>query len=197
MKTLILLCSLFICACSVAPINTVTTARPLGKDNNQGTFGVVPTGLIYTRGVTEKIDLSLGAEIQIGLMFSVLAKINVKDGGENGLSIAPLFGAGYGADLGNTKSLFSGLVLSYRKDSFEPFLTGRVNWVSWKVDELTGSNRDDLIKIPSYKKTFYYGQADVGFNYITQKAHIALGVHGFLFPENQAYAPFFDVGYRF
>ncbi len=184
-------------ACSVAPINTTTTARPLGKDNNQVTASGLITGFQYTRGLSEKIDLTVGVENQFGLVFNVFGKYNFKDGGSDGLSVAGISGFGYGHGIGESKSAYAGGVLSYRKDSIEPFLVARLNYVHWKYSSLSSNDRDDLITIPTYKDSFIYSQVDVGGNYITERAHIGLGVHIFTFPDSSAVSPFIDIGYRF
>jgi hypothetical protein len=194
---LICLTLFLLTACSVAPINTTTTARPLGKDNNQVTASGLITGFQYTRGLSEKIDLSVGIENQFGLVFNVFGKYNFKDGGTDGFSIAGISGFGYADGIGKSKSAYAGGVFSYRKDSIEPFLVARLNYVRWKYSSLDSNDRDDLITIPTYKDSFIYSQVDVGGNYITDRAHVGLGVHIFTFPDSSAVTPFIDIGYRF
>ena len=184
-------------SCSVAPINTTTTARPLGKDNNQVTVSGLITGVQYTRGLSEKIDLTVGVESQFGLVFNVFGKYNFKDGGADGFSIAGISGFGYADGIGESKSAYAGGALSYRKDSIEPFLVARLNYVRWKYSALSSSERDDLITIPTFKDSFIYSQVDIGGNYISERAHIGLGVHIFTFPDSSAVSPFIDIGYRF
>ena len=184
-------------ACSVAPINTSTTARPLGKDKNQIIASVIVPGLQYTRGLTEKLDLTVGIESQFGLVFNTYGKYTIKDNGANGVSLAALAGAGYGDSIGKSKSAYAGGIISYRKDNLEPFLVARLNYVSWKYSSLSSDNKDDLISVPTLKDSFVYSQVSVGGNYITERAHMALGLHAFIFPDSTGVSPFFDIGYRF
>ena len=199
MSKQLLLCLIFfiLSACSVAPINTTTTARPIGKDNNQITASGLITGFQYTRGLNEEIDLTFGIENQLGLVFNVFGKYNFKDGGTDDFSIAGISGFGYADGIGNSKSAYAGGVLSYRKDSIEPFLVARLNYVRWKYSSLNSNDRDDLITIPTYKDSFVYSQVDIGGNYITDRAHVGLGIHIFTFPDSSVISPFIDIGYRF
>jgi len=184
-------------ACSVAPINTTTTARPLGVDKNQVIASIIVPGFQYTRGVSEKLDLTVGIESQFGLVYNVYGKYSLKDSESNGVSLAALGGAGYGDGIGKSKSAYFGGVFSYRNDSLEPFVVARLNYVSWKYSSLSSDRRDDLISIPSFKDTFVYSQVSLGGNYITERAHLALGIHAYIFPDSTGVSPFFDVGYRF
>jgi hypothetical protein len=196
-KIISILSALVLTACSVAPINTTTTARPLGKDQNLLTGNAIVTGVQYTRGLTEKMDVAFGIEEQFGVVFNMYGKYNFINGSDNGYSLAALGGIGYGSDLGHSKSVYAGGVASYRSGSFEPFFVLRLNYVDWKLYELTDNNRDDLVTIPSYKDTFLYAQTDAGFNYLNGVWGVTVGAHVYFFPENSSASPFAAIQYKF
>ena len=111
-KLLVLIALITLAGCSVAPINTTTTARSLGKDKNQVTGNAIATGVQYARGITEKLDLNVGMESQFGLVLNAYAKYSFKNSAEKGFSFAGIGGAGYGSDLGHSKSLYTRIFLS-------------------------------------------------------------------------------------
>ena len=103
--------------CSVAPINTATTARTLGKDNNLLTGSFPITGLKYERGVTDNLDLGLGIENQFGLLAHAFGKVNFINHQENGISVGSLFGVGF-ASIGDSKSFYAGPIVFIQKKLF-------------------------------------------------------------------------------
>jgi hypothetical protein len=178
-------------------MNTATTARTLGIDQNLITASLPVTGVKYERGITENLDLGVGLESQIGYVLHAFGKYSFLNRKDNGFSLASFFGAGYGSGIERSKSVYVGPIFSYRKNSFELFASIRANYVSWNFAGLTAGNKDDLITIPSYKNHFFYGQSDLGMNFFNDNWTVTLGAKILMFPRSSAATPFGDIAYKF
>jgi hypothetical protein len=121
--------SLFVLSGCVAPFSSNFTGRSLGKGKREleivrgtGEMGGLG-GLKFTYGMTSNFDIGLQIEpYSIGL-FGKQSFINST---ENGFSSAALFGLG---GTGNGLYLYTGPVLSYEINFFEPYFVGRYNYV--------------------------------------------------------------------
>lgn len=199
MKSSMMLVSLLaiFAGCSVAPMNTATTARTLGADQNQFTGSFPIFGLKYERGINDSFDVGAGIENQMGAVFHAFGKYNFENKGEKGLSTAAIFGAGYGDGIGKSKSAYLGPIVSYRDNSFEAFATYKLNAVRWDYAGLSSDDKDDLISIPSVKESFVYHEVDFGISLVEEKWMATVGGKIFFFPEGTSSTPFLDVGYKF
>lgn len=197
-KSLVIaLSSLIIAGCSFAPINTATTARTVGNGNNQITGSLPVLGLKYERGVTDDLDLGLAYEHQMGPVVHAFGKYNFENKAENGISAAAIFGAGYSADIGDSKSAYLGPIISYRKNAFEVFAAYKFNYVRWDFEGLSSDDKDDLISIPASKSNFTYHAVDLGISLIKESFSATVGGKLFIFPDSTSSTPFVDLAFKF
>ncbi len=187
---------ILLAGCSVAPINTATTARTLGEGKNLLTGSFPVTGVKYERGITNDLDLGLGIENQFGLLFHAFGKVNFINHQENGFSVGSLFGGGL-ASIGDSKSFYTGPIVSYRKNSFEVFTAYKFNFVQWKFDGIDPDDKDDLLSVPSSKNDFTYHEFDLGMNFIEGRWMFTVGAHLYIFPDTTSSLPFVDIAYGF
>ena len=188
---------LFFAGCSVAPINTATTARTLGTDKNQITGSFPILGVKYERGIDDSLDLGFGLESQMGVVFHAFGKYNLKNSGEKGLSYAGIFGAGYSDSIGDSKSAYLGPIVSYRYDAFEVFGAYKVNFVHWDFAGLSSNDKDELISVPSSEDSFVYHEVDFGISIVQESWLATVGGKLFIFPDSTSSTPFVEVAYKF
>lgn len=194
---LFLVIILSISGCSVAPVNTSTTARSLGKDQNIVVGNALPLGVKYSRGTSDNLELGGGIEEQVWIVYHLFAKYTHVNNQDNGLSFASQGGFGYGPSLVKSKSFYFGPIVSYRASNIEFFGAYKLNHVQWKFSGLSSKNKDDLISIPSTDNNFLYHQFDIGMTFINNKFVTTVGLRDFIFPNNSTLVPFLDFGYRF
>jgi hypothetical protein len=199
MKSSIQLVSLIaiFAGCSVAPMNTATTARTLGTDNNQVTGSFPVVGVKYERGINDRFDLGVGLESQMGTVAHVFGKYSIENKGEKGVSSAAIFGAGYGTGAGDSKSAYLGPIVSYRDDVFEVFGVYKISYVHWDFAGLSSDDKDDLISVPSSESNFVYHEMDFGISIVQEKWLATVGGKVFFFPDSTSSTPFVDVAYKF
>lgn len=180
--------------CAVAPLNSTTTARSMGKDAQQAKINVAVPGLMYERGLSENFDIGAGVEIQSVLLLNVFGKYAFINKPEGGFSLAGLGGVGAGS---GSKSIYAGPVVSYRHKWFESFLVARYNYVDWK-NNFSSDDEADLLSFFPRKAHFSYSQLDVGMSYLGEKNSLSLGVKFFaLEKDNSSLTPFVDIGFKF
>lgn len=180
--------------CAVAPLNSTTTARSMGKDANQININVLVPGIMYERGLSENFDMGAGVEFQSVLLLNVFGKYAFINNLEGGFSLAGLGGVGAGD---GTKSVYAGPILSYRHKWFETFLVARYNYVDWKYEV---SSHDDSDLLSFFPKTGHlgYSQFDVGMSIIGETTSLSLGAKFFaLEKDNSSFTPFVDIGFKF
>lgn len=193
--------SLFLTGCAVAPFNTATTARSLGKDKTEVSASVLPTlGLKVERGLGENFDIGAGVELQADTLFFLQGKFAVINNEKNGVSLAGLAGGSLAAGYSRAKSVYAGPVLSYRWDVFELFFGARFNYTRWNYFEFLQKDAgalDDLISLPSTKNHFTYWQFDPGMNFVGEKWSTGLGIHIIQYEKRKFGIPFFNLNYKF
>lgn len=185
-----------ISGCSLAPMNTVSTARSLGEDENNFKFSLPVPGMQYERGIKKNWDVGAGLEYQLGPVFNLYTKYAFINHAEDGLSLAGLLGGGYGTSIGKSRSVYFGPVISYRFNWFEPFFVYRKNYVKWSND-ITPGQLDDLLSFIPRIDSFHYDQFDMGINFAGKKWSSAIGFKIFRFKTRGSGIPFIDLGYTF
>lgn len=181
--------------CSVAPIQNYHSASSLGAKKNELKLTTMAPGVSYDRGLSENLDVGVGLEMQSGFLVNARFKyalINQK----RGLSLAAFGGAGYSDDLGNSKSVYGGPIVSYRFNSFELFASYRYNHVNWN-NKIDSDDRDDLFKFVPNKMNFTYRQADFGMTFYGQTSFLTLGARAFIMEGEEDFAPVVDFGFHF
>ena len=139
--------SLLMLSGCVAPFSSNFTGRSLGKGKRalevvriigeEGGLG----GFKFVYGITSNFDFGLQIEpYSIGLF----GKHSFINSPENGFSSAALFGLGA---TGNGMYVYTGPVLSYKMNFFEPYFVGRYNFVHhgetediWSGDTIDAGN---------------------------------------------------------
>lgn len=199
MKSSALLLFLFaiLAGCSVAPINTATTARTLGTDKNQVTGSYPVLGVKYERGINDRFDLGFGIENQSGALFHVFGKYNFENKPDQGISVSGIAGAGYGSGIGDSKSAYLGPIISYKGELVEVFGSYKFNFVHWNFDGITPDNKDDLFAVPASESNFIYHEFDFGINIVEEVWSASVGGRIFIFPNTTSALPFLDIGYKF
>jgi len=132
---LFLVFSLLVLSGCVAPLSSNFTGRSLGKGKLGLDAGAVPLGeeawypagkLAY--GMTS--DLDIGVQIELSTL-GLFGKYSFINSSENGFSSAALFSLGATA---NGMYAYTGPVLSYKMDFFEPYFVGRYNYVHYNEE---------------------------------------------------------------
>lgn len=195
---LLLMFSVALFSCTVAPIRTSTTARSLGEGKHQLGTSVIPAlGLVYEYGIKNDLDLGVGIERQLGLVFQVFGKYSFYQKQDEGFSHAVLIGASKGVSFANSNAYFVGLMSSYRHKWIEPFVGMRYNYVRWKFSGLSTDDKDDLVDIPSTSDSFSYWQADIALNFLGEKFKTTIGYLYWFFPDGSVGLPALSFAYAF
>jgi len=202
MKSLIAIALAFtIAGCAIAPFNTASTARSLGKDKTELSTSILPTlGLKAERGLTDRFDAGFGFELQADTLFFLQGKFAVLNNEKNGLSLAALAGGSLAAGYSRAKSVYGGPVLSYRWDVFEIFFGARFNYTHWNYLEFLRKDAgalDNLISLPTTDNHFTYWQFDPGFNFVGEKWSTGMGIHILKYEDHQFGVPFFLFNFKF
>jgi hypothetical protein len=131
-----LIFSLLVLSGCVAPLSSNFTGRSLGKgkielDGVSGLGEEVESwgGFKLAYGMTSNLDIGLQIELVTLGLFGKYSFINSI---ENGFSSAALFGLGA---TGNGMYVYTGPVLSYKMNFFEPYIVGRFNYVHYSETE--------------------------------------------------------------
>jgi len=144
--TLFLVFSLFALSGCVAPFSSNFTGRSLGKgkiglDGVAGLGEVEWGGFKLAYGMTSNLDIGLQIEL---LTLGLFGKYSFRNTIENGFSSAALFGLGTTV---NGMYVYTGPVLSYKMNFFEPYFVGRYNYVHysetkdiWSGDAIEAGN---------------------------------------------------------
>ena len=132
--TLFLVFSLLVLSGCVAPFSSNFTGRSLGKgkiglDGVAGLGEVDWGGFKLAYGMTSNLDIGLQIEL---LTLGLFGKYSFRNTIENGFSSAALFGLGTTV---NGMYVYTGPVLSYKMNFFEPYFVGRYNYVNYSETE--------------------------------------------------------------
>ena len=197
----IILSSLIFVSCSIAPLNSAHTARSLGKDTSSISVSLASAlGLRIEQGLTDKLDLGIGLELQSETVYFVQSKYSFINRPAGGLSLAGIGGVSLSSGYSHAKSVYLGPIVSYRYKDVELFFQGRFNYTHWNYDELHLRGNDtlnDLIVIPSTKNHFTYWQLDPGISFLGEKWSTSLGMHYLVFEDHTAGSPFIYINYHF
>ena len=169
MKSLfILFCVSLLSSCSLAPFNTVKTARTLGDGNWEIDTGFSPALYFTTsRGFSDDFDAGVMVERQFFPVFGLFGKYSFLNKKDDEFS-ASVYGGGFlGVDVVESSGFFLGPVLSYKASWFEPYIVIKYNWVKWKGQDLNGDEKDDLfVDLFRFDDIeFSYMQYVLGFNF--------------------------------
>ncbi|NIO48575.1 MAG: hypothetical protein GTN73_03925 [Candidatus Aminicenantes bacterium] len=132
---LFLFFSLLVLSGCVAPFSSNFTGRSLGKGKIglEGARGLGEVkswgGLKLAYGMTSNLDIGLQIEL---LTLGLFGKYSFRNTMENDFSSAALFGLGATV---NGMYVYTGPVLSYKMDFFEPYFVGRYNYVHYSETE--------------------------------------------------------------
>ncbi len=152
---------LLLTGCSFAPLTSHHTANPLGKGTSSLKLGLSPLPVVsYSRGMGQQVDLNLFFEYQLVPIVGGSFKFSLGKQGP-GSNLAVSLGAS-----GNTtsKAYYSGIITSYRSQTFEPYFNFRYNYVTWDSSKIE-SEEDKLNDFFSkMSKHFHYYQAIAGLN---------------------------------
>lgn len=167
----ILLFTLLLGSCSLAPMTSPKSAASLGEKKYELSAGLSPAlnaGLGI--GIKDNLDIGFGYEIQIFSQISTWAKYSFLNNPE-GHSFALYGGLFAAADISSSYGFFLGPIYSYRKDWFEHYLVTRINNVHWDVGDINSDDRDDSIfdDIDWGSGSFSYLQFTYGVNFHTSK----------------------------
>ncbi len=144
---LFLVFSLSVLSSCIAPLSSNFTGRSLGKgkigldgeaDSGDAEYGALK--LAY--GMTSNLDIGLQIEL---LTLGLFGKYSFINSADNGFSSAALFGSGVTA---NGMYVYTGPVLSYKVNFFEPYFVGRYNYVHYSETENIWSG--DTIEAGNY-----------------------------------------------
>jgi hypothetical protein len=160
--------SLLVLSGCVAPLSSNFTGRSLGKGKiGLDVGGAIPSGeetwlpaLKVAKGITP--DLDIGVQIELSTL-GIFGKYSFINSTENGFSSAALFSLG-----AHTKGMYAytGLVLSYKMDFFEPYFVGRYNYVRYN-EEIRGIwFGETIVEVGNYS---YFQSTFGGILWITRK----------------------------
>lgn len=189
------ICFLFCCGCSLAPILSTPTARPLGKGNFSGGLSVyTPTGGWLSYGITDKLEIGVSSEFQLGIVSSLNAQYSLMSGGSDQMALAVHGGGFYGdTGFGSSSGGFLGLTWSKKWNWFELVGLGRLNHGSWNLRRGEFGDNDESFfytilfgDVEQRSFNFSYGQVQLGGNFwvsesfaITTSALIFITGEGF------------------
>lgn len=201
-------CCVFMAACSIAPVHTVSSARPLGKGKVDVAASVLPMPAVSLGyGVTGSTDVHVAAEFQgVGLLLSALVKQNLLNH-PSGFSLSILGGGFYGDSFVNSTGFFAAPVISYGNKKWEIFSQLRYNKLYYdksNIELKSDDNKDRLVFDINSSQT-EYGQIDVGVRMNIGRTFITLGVNNFYSPDRKnddgkkdewLHMPVFGAGFR-
>jgi hypothetical protein len=166
--------------CAVAPFMTPKSGHSIGKGNWQVDASVLPVpGAMVAAGVTEDLDAGLIYEVQFGSVISLFGKYSLFNN-KSGWATSLYAGAFTAASVGSTNGYYVGPIVSYKNETFEPYLSIRYSWVKWDLDDVTEDQvEDSIIEIDEFfpEITFAYIQTDFGINFWVRK-DLGINVHG-------------------
>ncbi|MCO5141602.1 MAG: hypothetical protein M9962_00770 [Oligoflexia bacterium] len=159
----ILILSIFMTSCAVAPLSTHTTARTNGKGESMASVGStlaigsnniwVPS-LKYSIGLSEEWDFGFQYEV---IEYGIWGKYAFIQNKDEGLSFAGVLGTGlsfegfYG---------YLGPMISWKKGIFEPYFFTRFNYVRYPKAKIDLASIGEVSVRPG---TYRYLQHTLGF----------------------------------
>lgn len=153
--TLFLVFSLLVLSGCVAPLSSNFTGRSLGKgkiglDGEALALGEARwPALKLAYGMTSNLDIGLQIELLALGLFGKYSFINTI---ENGFSSAALFGLGATV---NGMYVYTGPVLSYKMNFFEPYFVGRYNYVHYsETEDIWGGDTIEAGNYSYFQLTF-------------------------------------------
>lgn len=193
--------TLLLASCAIAPFNTATTARSLGKDKIEISGSILPIlGLKIERGLTDRLDIGAGFELQADTLFFLHSKFAFINNEKNGFSLAALSGGSLASGYSRARSIFGGPLVSYRWETFELFFGARFNYTQWNYFDFLRKDPgalDRLIALPSTENHFTYWQFDPGMSFVGEQVMTGTGLHLLKYKDHLLGVPYLHFGFKF
>lgn len=161
---------LVLCSCSVAPLTSPKTARPLGKSNKHITTGMSPVPTLdFGYGASDNWDVGAGVEAQLGYVLSLWNKYSFNASAEYNKKVAYAFYSGAFSGVGDSKTYgaFIAPVVSYKHSWFEIYLVPKLNYLAWDASsfDLEDDDGETWGTVEYESGSLTYMQYTLGFNF--------------------------------
>lgn len=182
--------------CAMAPMNTSTSGSSLGAGKKNLELSFVAPGATFDMGINHDWDLGAGIEYQgFGFVYHVRTKYSVINQ-DRGLSFAFLGGGAVGDDLGKSKSVYAGPIVSFRTTNWEYFASYRFNYVHWD-GEINSADKSDMFHNLSLNDSVAYNQFELGLTRYGKVIYTTLGVRIIEDNGHGEGRPFINFGAKF